>query len=927
MNINEKVNSVLNFPSINGRLKGELRFALRINEARDGEYNELLNSVLDELIEKLKKERFISDKITAETEKALEPIAAVAKGYKLHLVSHAHIDMNWMWGYQETVNVTLDTFRTMLRLMAEYPDFTYSQSQASTYAICEEYDPEMFEEIKKKVREGRWEITASTWTEADKNLSSGESLSRHHLYTKQYMKERFGLESEQLALDFEPDTFGHSHFVPEILNGGEVKYYYHCRGKELNYAYRYKAPSGHEILCYQEPFWYNGQVNDNFFEGLPMVCKKIGINSGLRVYGVGDHGGGPSRRDIERIIDMQKWPIAPTMIFSTYHAFFKELEAVKDNLPVVDTERNFIFTGCYSSQSAIKGGNRLCEDRLYEGEALSALSGIYTDKKVNKENYKKAWKKVLFNQFHDIIPGSCVRDSRHHAMGMYQEALAATDAELSKGMLKLAETVDSSAFMAEGNNLTTSEGAGVGFGSPLSSFDFHTVAEYGKGMTRVLHIFNPTNFDRDENAHITIWDWQGDKSRLICEDVNGERLSHAIKGAQHYWSHDFIRLSVRVKVKAFGVTTVIIKEGALSSIPLATPEARNINERVEYVRPLVLENDLVRAEFDNNMCLISFIDKKTGKEMINGKAAYFENYVENGRIHMPNAWSEGPAVKTININEEARVFIADKDFGTAVDSSIDYSLDYNTSKITVTVTLPKDSSVLQYKINTDWREIGAHGSVIPTLRFKLPLSYKSETALYDIPMGTINRPQLPHDVPARNFAFVSDGEGRGVALMCNAQGAYRYFEDTLGVTLIRSTDYPDHLPEFGKHDHNVAVGILDDNKLSVFAAAQSFTLPLLSASVCAHKGTVGPEHQWLKVDGNVIVSAVKTPEDDSNGLIIRFYSLSENEEQVNIKLYGEPKCATIVNTLEKETGKAKISGNSVTLTAKPLSLYTVKITF
>lgn len=927
MSINEKIKSILNYPSVNGRLKGELRFALRINEARDGEYTELLNAVSDELIEKLKKERFISDKITAETEEALAPLSVVAKGYKLHVVSHAHIDMNWMWGYQETVNVTLDTFRTILRLMAEYPDFTYSQSQASTYAICEEYDPEMFEAIKKRVKEGRWEITASTWTEADKNLPSGESLSRHHLYTKQYMKERFGLESEQLALDFEPDTFGHSNFVPEILNSGEVKYYYHCRGKELQYAYRYKAPSGAEIICYQEPFWYNGQIDDNFFEGLPAVCKKIGINSGLRVYGVGDHGGGPTRRDIERIIDMQKWPIAPTMIFSTYQAFFKELEEIKAQLPVMDTERNFIFTGCYSSQSAIKGGNRICEDRLYQSEALSALSGVYTDKKVNKENYKKAWKKVLFNQFHDIIPGSCVRDSRNHAMGMYQEALAATDAELSKGMLSLAETIDSSAFMVDGNNLTTSEGAGVGFGSPLAQFDFHTSAEYGKGMTRVLHIFNPTNFDRDENAHITIWDWQGDRSRLVCEDANGERLSYAIKGAQHYWSHDFIRLSVRVKVKAFGVTTVIIKEDEVKNIPLALAETRNMYERVEYVRQNVLENDLVRAEFDSNMCLISLIDKKTGKEMIREKAAYFENYVESSRIYMTNAWREGPAVKTENINEEAKVFIADKDYGTAVDSSIDYTLEYKDTRINVTVTLPKDSSVLQYNINTDWREIGVHGQIAPSLRFKLPLSFKSENALYDIPMGTILRPQLPHDVPARNFAFVADGQGKGVALMCNTQGAYRYFDDTLGVTLIRSTDHPDHLPEFGKHDHKVAIGILDDDKKTIFAAAQSFTLPLLSASVCAHKGTVPAEHSWLKVEGDVIVSAVKTPEDNQKGLIVRFYSISEEETQVNIKLHDEPKCATIVNTLENETGKAKINGNTVSLTAKSLSLYTVKITF
>lgn len=926
MNINEKFKIVGNTPSANNRLKAELRFAIRINEAKKGEYDELLNKVFDELLIKIKNSKFISDEITRETEEALKPMWAVAKSYKVHTVSHAHIDMNWMWAYQETVNVTLDTFRTMIRLMEEYPQFTFSQSQASTYEICEKYDPELFEAIKKRVKEGRWEITASTWTEADKNLSGGESLARHNLYTKEYMKEKFGLNSEDLALDFEPDTFGHSHFVPEILNQGEVKYYYHCRGKENEYAYRYKSPSGSEILCYQEPFWYNGMVDDTFYEGLPLVSKKIGAKVGLRVYGVGNHGGGPSRRDIERIMDMQTWPIAPTIIFSTYHAFFKELENYRENLPVMDTERNFIFTGCYSSQSEIKAGNRACEDRLYEGEAISAISNAFSSYKENRESYKNAWKKVMFNQFHDILPGSCVRDSRHHAMGVYQEALAFTDAELTKGMLKLAETIDSSAFMGEGNNLTTSEGAGVGFGSPLNQFDFHTSAEYGKGVTRVIHVFNPTNFDRDELTDITIWDWTGDRSRLTCETPEGEKLTFIIKEGKHYWSHDYITLTVKVKVAAFGVATVIITEGEMKSLPLVTPETKNQNERIEYFRPLVLENDLVKAQFDENMCLVSFLDKKTNKEMVKGKAAYFENYVESGRIHMPNAWSEGPAVKRININEEAKVFIADRGFETAVDSNIDYTLEYNTSKLTVKVTLPKDSSVLKYTVNTDWREIGGHQSVIPSLRFKMPLAFSSEKALYDIPMGTIYRPQLPHDVPARNFAFAPDGEGKGVALMCNCQNAYRYNEDTLSVTLIRSTDYPDHLPEFGKHDHKIAVGILPDDKKGIFAATQSFTLPLLAVSVCAHKGTVPATHQWLKVEGNVIVSALKTAE-NGNDMVVRFYSLSENDEEVIIKLFGNPKSATLVNTLEKELEKLYVQDNEITLTVKPFTTNAVKIEF
>lgn len=333
---------------IGKRVNAEIRYAMEISKAQDGKYDMHINNAIEYLYTKLTSEGVISNEAATKAEEMLLPIKPEAKKYKLHCVSHAHIDMNWMWGFQETVNVTLDTFRTMLTFMSEYPDFTFSQSQASVYRIAEEYDPEMFDEIKSRVKEGRWEVTASTWTETDKNMPSGESLSRHILYTKQYFMEKFGLESDDLQLDFEPDTFGHNINVPEILNKGGVKYYYHCRGSERYDAYRYRAPSGKEVLCYQEPVWYNANISEGFFEYIPDFCNKCGISIGLKVYGVGDHGGGPSRRDIEKIQEMQNWPIAPTIIFSTYHNFFKELEKSKDSLPVVDKELNYIFTGCFS---------------------------------------------------------------------------------------------------------------------------------------------------------------------------------------------------------------------------------------------------------------------------------------------------------------------------------------------------------------------------------------------------------------------------------------------------------------------------------------------------------------------------------------------------------------------------------------------------
>ena len=252
----------------NHRILSELEFALHVSEEQQGRYDEVLEQAIDFLLGKVEAQGVLTNQDCQEAEKILAPMAEEAKSYKLILAAHAHIDMNWMWSFNETVAATLATFRSMLNIMDQYPEFKYSQSQGAVYKIVEEYDPDMMEEIKKRIAEGRWEVTATAWVETDKNMPTGESLLRHIQYTKDYMEKVWGVE--RLDVDFSPDTFGHSANVPEIDRFGEVKYYYHCRGnggKEI--LYRYKAPSGKEVLAYKEPNWYNGAVT-------PQMATEIG---------------------------------------------------------------------------------------------------------------------------------------------------------------------------------------------------------------------------------------------------------------------------------------------------------------------------------------------------------------------------------------------------------------------------------------------------------------------------------------------------------------------------------------------------------------------------------------------------------------------------------------------------------------------------
>ncbi len=155
-------------------------------------------------------------KAVADAEGILAPLGPSAKEYTIHCAGHAHIDMNWLWNWPETVAIVNDTFTTVDRLMDEFPEFNFSQSQTSIYQILQDYLPELNARVKQRVKEGRWEITASQWVEGDKNLASGEIICRHLLYTRRYFKQEYGLPYDAVKIDFEPDTFGHAHTIPHL---------------------------------------------------------------------------------------------------------------------------------------------------------------------------------------------------------------------------------------------------------------------------------------------------------------------------------------------------------------------------------------------------------------------------------------------------------------------------------------------------------------------------------------------------------------------------------------------------------------------------------------------------------------------------------------------------------------------------------------
>lgn len=835
----------------------------------------ILEETIDRLYDHFVAEHALTDSALQEAEQNLLCFSQRAKAYHMHCVAHAHIDMDWLWGFHETVDVVLNTFRTMLDLMDEYPEFTFSQSQCAVYRIAECYDPALFARMKQRVQEGRFEFAGSTFVELDHNMPNLESMARHILYTKQYLHEKFGIEFEDVNLDFHPDTFGHTCDLPEIFRAGGIKYFYHCRGLDGQYLYRWQAPSGAEVLALNEPLWYNDAILPMYISQVPRFCKRYGIHDMMKIYGVGDHGGGPTRQDLERIVDMQSWPVAPTIFFSTYRRYFDSIAPFKDSFPVVKGELGPIFTGCYTSQSPAKMANRIAEDRLFAAEALTAFAVRKTGMADFNRQFRTAWEKVLFNQFHDILPGSNVPESRDHAMGGFEEAMAGVMAASGASLRAFADSIDTSMFETPFDALTSrSEGGGVGLNMDQKSHFKLPGVERGRGRTRLLHFFNPTSYDRHQVLEAVVWDWPGDPKWIRAFDEEGNALRcTAKKQSGSEWGHSRTELLIEASVPAMGYATVRIEEGERSSFHFCElPPA----PRAVYYEPLVMENDLVRVEFDRtDLSVKSYVNKRAGKELLGPEGGRFYLYREANKPRGGCGWVEGILMEPKDLHRDGTVVILTEVGGDALRKEFTYEIRWQKSTIAVRASLDADSPVVQLDVRCTWLE-PADSVGTPRLSFRTNLGWKPEVFRSDVQIGLLDRePEALHDRISRDFFFAA-GEGTGAALLTDSKYGYRGYGDTLEVTLLRASSGPDPLPELGVRTFRLGLSEAADDPRALKSLGSAFANPQLPyVSNRAHPGTLPLSGRFLELSGPAAITAVKLPEEGS-GLIVRLASLGES---------------------------------------------------
>ena len=940
------------------RIEAEVAFARGLVELTPGratEWNPLVAQA-EAIVKALKAGGAATDAATAvaRAEALLAPLAREAKSYTVHSVGHAHIDMNWMWPWPETVAVTNDTFTTVLKLMDEFPDFCFTQSQASVYALAKRYNPELFEKIRRRVAEGRWEVAAVHWVEGDKNLASGEALARHLLYTRQFMKAEFGLEPEQASLDWEPDTFGHAETMPAVLARAGVKHYYMCRGGpfEKPPVFLWEAPDGSRVLVNYETTWYLNRIGPHLAKSVVEFSKKTGLRDWMNVFGVGDHGGGPTRRDILAGHEMNTWPIFPRWVFTTARQYYAILDAQRDKLPVLKRELNFEFTGCYTTQTSIKRFNRLGESQAQDTEATAALAWRALGRPYPGDQIREAWIDILFGQFHDILPGSGVRATREYQSGLFQRSAATFGTIRTSALRAIADALDTS-FAGAGAPATPPQqkwdramGAGAGRGTEAGGL---SSASHQLDGPRVMAAFNPTADARSEMVRITVWDVANPKNleemkkkTFIARTPDGRVLPAEPLDTGTYWGdHYYSDLAVPVTVGPMGYASFAIEEGRFTGehpghVKVNGGQAAPLGELSKAPEPTI-ENEFVVARFDRATGgVASLVDRKSGLEFVprGQPAAVLEYLVEKPRDM--SAWSMAdPYMRLYPVPVASLRFRLANPYV----ASLEAKLKVADSDVTVTYTLRSGEPALEVAVHAVWLQRGSPEVGTPKLRMLFPTALDRAAGVYEIPFGTIARDLAQgEEVPSQRFADVAGlaagGRPAGVLVLNDSKYGHSLSGSTLAVTLIRSSYEPDILPEIGEHDVRMALlphaGEMTGAEMIRRGAA--FNRPLQVVGTGAHAGRLPAASPGLTLiqPAGVVVSAVKKAESGED-LVIRVYETqgvaSSAVVEVNAELFGRVTAVAEADLLERplERGTARVRNNGFTVEVPAYGIATVRV--
>jgi len=769
------------------------------------------------------------------------------KQTKLHMIGHGHIDPVWLWRWPEGFQEVKATFRSVLDRMNEYDDFIFTCSSAAFYAFVEENDPEMFAEIRRRVREGRWVIVGGWWVEPDCNIPGGESFVRQGLYGQRYFHSRFGVIART---GFNPDSFGHAATLPQILKKSGMDFYTFMRPgpheKGLpGRLFWWESNDGSRVLAFRIPFEYLTWSGD--IEKHVRKCEgeaKEPFNEIMCFYGVGNHGGGPTKANLDSIRRMNGQPDFPELVMSSPDRFFREQLGRDLPVPVVHDELQHHASGCYAAHSAIKRWNRKAENLLLTAEKFSALAQRLTGQPYPTD-FERAWRGVLFNQFHDILAGTALEEAYDDARDLYGEAMAI-------GARALNHAIQSIAWRVQIDHVEGSQ--------PVVVFNPHAwparlLVEMETGGLKEQHVLlddqgNPVPF-QFVRSHATVTGWR--RRVAFVADLP----------AMGYRTYRFVR-----------------QEEPGPSFPEVG------------ATDTVLENARFRLEIDPETgCIKQLLDKKANFAVIAGGGA------RPAVIHDPSdTWSHGVCKFEDEVGSFAPTRVRLIEHG-PVKATIRVESAWGSSKLIQDFSLYRELERIDVAVTVDWREQQK------MLKLRFPTSLHFPRATYEIPYGHIERPANGEEEPGQSWIDLT-GVVRGtdalygLSLLNDGKYSFSVRDREMSLTVLRSPIYAHHDPYVPTPDgiytymdqgvQRFTYSLLPHEgsweQAGTVRRAAELNQPAVALPETSHAGPLPPAQSLLAVDApNVVVSVVKKAE-DGDDLVVRAYETDRVATRATIRI-------------------------------------------
>ena len=793
----------------------------------------------------------------------------------LHLCGNSHLDVVFLWTHAEFVRKLGRTHASTLRLMEQYPNYIFSQSQPLMYQEMKDNYPSMYEEVKQRVKEGRWEVIGASWVEPDCNIISGESFVRQIMYGVQFVEREFGITPQTYWC---PDVFGNGWTMPQIIKRSGLKYFVtHKMGvwNDTNpwrkNTFWWQGPDGSRVFSLMPPTHFIGSIEpDHMAEHWERFTDKGDIGETLYNFGWGDGGGGP---DAEMLEYQERYGDFPGVVATRPNTIEGALESIYQasanaDLSVWNDELYLEeHRGVHTTKARLKKLNRYCELLYRNAELFASFCAAYPQAKITA-----GWLDILTNQFHDSLPGSHITPVYSDLLEAYARATAIGEEVLTTSLAAIARVVNT-----------------AGAGKPVV-------------------VFNPLGHARDTVVYVDCA--QG--AIHVVDQAGSEVASQFIT---HYETGKTMLAFTALNLPAAGFSVYRIIDGV--------GKTHFDNVAVSTTR---IENELVTATIDGDGQIVSLIDKKSGREFMDAaqKGNVLKLYEDvPGKYE---AWDIAPSYVNVTFEIDKPVITVLENG--PVRSSVLVSRKIRNSVFKQRIVLCRNGKRLDFETYVDWKEQQK------MLKVRFNTTLQSRTATYDIAFGSIDRSsyrnnsydEAKFEVPGHFWMDMSQPDC-GLSLLNNCKYGHEALGGMISLTLLRGPINPD--PTSDQEEHWFTYSLYPHERSWQQGGTVAEALDLNNQAVAlittAHAGTLADRHSFVSVDANnVTLEAVKKAE-KSDHVIVRLVERHGMQNPVTVTVPGGITFVTECNLLEREDTPVAAQGTAFAFVIKPFEIRTFKI--